>query len=92
MIKELEFENIEGAAITENQASDFLQTAQQLSEFIRNLNLDQPTNNQLVDLMVYQVHQAWNEAFTQGFQMGKEYAGWEADRTEEVQQGNGLMS
>ena len=56
---------------------DFSDAAQQLSEFIYGLPLDQPTNDRLVALMVYQVQQAEKGAFFHGFRMGMDFAEWE---------------
>lgn len=90
-----DFENIEdidGVAITVERTPEFVKVARQLSDFVKDLPLDQPTNDRLVSLMVDQVQQAEKGAFAQGFRMGREYDGWEADHTEEVQQGNDLLS
>lgn len=48
----------------------FFQAAQMLSDFIKDLPLDQPTNDQLVALMVEQVKVAEHNALLQGFEMG----------------------
>ena len=76
----IEYENIEGidgAAITVERTPDFFQVAQQLSDFIKDLPLDQPTNDRLIALMVEQVQKAEHGAFVQGFRMGCEYSGGE---------------
>ena len=65
--------DIEGTAIAIERTPDFFQVAQQLSEFIHGLPLDQPTNDRLVALMVDQVQQAERGAFAHGFRMGMEF-------------------
>lgn len=87
-----EFTNIDEAAISIERTPDFFQVAQQLSDYIKTLPLDQHSNDRLVALMVEQVQQAEKGAFSQGFRMGKEYADWEADHTEEARQGSCLLS
>ena len=62
--------DIEGVAIAIERTPDFFQVAQQLSEFIHGLPLDQTTNDRLVALMVDQVQQAERGAFAHGFRMG----------------------
>lgn len=59
------------------RTADFFDTAQQLSEFIHGLPLDQPTNDRLVALMVEQVQQAEKGAFFHGFRMGMDFSEWE---------------
>ena len=66
--------DIEGTAIAIERTPDFFQVAQQLSEFIHGLPLDQPTNDRLVALMVDQVQQAERGAFAHGFCMGIDFA------------------
>lgn len=67
--------DIEGAAIAIERTPDFFQVAQQLSEFIHGLPLDQPTNDRLVALVVDQVQQAESGAFAHGFRMGMNFMG-----------------
>lgn len=74
MIKET-IQDIEGTAIAIERTPDFFQVAQQLSEFIHGLPLDQSTNDRLVALMVNQVQQAERGAFAHGFRMGMDFAG-----------------
>lgn len=62
------------------RTADFFDSAQQLSEFIHGLPLDQPTNDRLVALMVEQVQQAEKGAFSHGFRMGMDYAEWEQSK------------
>jgi hypothetical protein len=76
MKETIEFETvhaIEGAAIAIERTPDFFQVAQQLSDFIYGLPLDQPTNDRLEALMVDQVQQAEKGAFAHGFRMGMEF-------------------
>lgn len=68
--------NIENAAIRINRTEDFQQMAQQLSEFVAALHLDQPTNDRLVALIIEQVRQAEKDSFMQGFDMGLKYANY----------------
>lgn len=72
--------NIEEAAIAVERTPDFFQVAEQLSEFICGLRLDQPTNDRLVALMVDQVQQAEKGAFAHGFRMGMEFEQHESNR------------
>lgn len=65
--------DIAGAAISIERTPDFFQVAQQLSEFIHGLPLDQPTNDRLVALMVDQVQQAERGAFAHGFRLGMDF-------------------
>lgn len=76
MKETIEFEtvhDIEGAAIAIERTQIFFQVAQQLSDFIYGLPLDQPTNDRLVALMVDQVQQAEKGAFAHGFRIGMEF-------------------
>ena len=76
MKETIEFEtvhDIEGAAIAIERTPVFFQVAQQLSDFICGLPLDQPTNDRLVALMVDQLQQAEKGAFAHGFRMGMEF-------------------
>lgn len=76
MKETIEFEtvqSIEGAAIAIERTPDFFQAAQQLSEFVHGLALNQHTNDQLVAMMVDQVQQAEKGAFAYGFRMGMEF-------------------
>ena len=76
MKETIEFEtvhDIEGAAIAIERTPDFFQVAQQISEFIYGLPLDQPTNDRLVALMVDQLQQAEKGAFAHGFRIGMEF-------------------
>lgn len=76
MKETIEFEtvhDIEVDAIAIERTPDFFQVAKQLSEFIYGLQLDQPTNDRLVALMVDQVQQAEKGAFAHGFRMGMEF-------------------
>lgn len=82
----------ENEAITIERTPDFFQAARQLSDYVKALPLDQPTNDQLVALMIDQVNQAEKGAFAHGFRMGVECAGCETGHTKDVQQGNSLMS
>ena len=63
----------DGSSIAIERTPDFFQMAQQLSEFVRSLPLDQPTNDRLVALMVDQVQQAEKGAFVHGYRMGMEF-------------------
>lgn len=65
----------------------FFQTARQLSDFIKGLPLDQPTNDRLVKLMIEQVEEAEHGAFIQGFKMGRDFVIWDSDHQEESQEG-----
>ena len=65
-------QNIEDSAIVIERTPDFFLSAQQLSEFIHNLPLDQSDNDHLIALMVEQVQQAEKGAFDHGFRLGVE--------------------
>ena len=56
------------------RSAKFHLIAQQLSDFVRDLPLDQPTNDRLVALMVEQVTEAEHGAVLHGFRAGLEYA------------------
>lgn len=76
MKETIEWENVcdlMGTAVAIERTPDFFQVAQQLSEFIYGLQMDQPTNDRLVALMVDQVQQAEKGAFAHGFRMGMEF-------------------
>lgn len=57
-----------------NRSPEFFQAAQTLSNFTKDLPIDQPTNDQLVALMVEQVKVAEHDALLQGFKMGVLFA------------------
>lgn len=61
----------------------FFQIARQLSDFIKGLPLDQPTNDRLVQMMIEQVEEAEHGAFIQGFKMGRDFAIWDSEHPEE---------
>lgn len=82
----------ENEAITIERTPGFFQAARQLSDYIKDLPLDQPTNDQLVALMIDQVNQAEKGAFAHGFRVGVEFAGCEAVHEKDVQQGSSLLS
>ncbi len=79
--------NMDDVAIKIERTPEFLQAAQLLSDFIRGLPIDQPTNDRLVAMMVDQVQQAEKGAFVQGLRMGKQYSSWEQDQMQ-----SGLLS
>ena len=62
----------EDSAIVFERTAEFFLSAQQLSEFIHNLPLDQSDNDRLIALMVEQVQQAEKGAFEHGFRFGVE--------------------
>lgn len=64
--------DMEDSAIVIDRTPDFFLSAQQLSEFIHNLPLDQSVNDRLIALMVEQVQQAEKGAFDHGFRLGVE--------------------
>ena len=68
-------QDMEDSAIVIDRTPDFFLSAQQLSEFIHNLPLDQSDNDRLIALMVEQVQQAEKGAFEHGFRFGVEAAG-----------------
>ena len=61
----------------------FFQIARQLSDYIKCLPLDQPTNDHLVQMMIEQVEEAEHGAFIQGFKMGMDFALWDSHETGE---------
>lgn len=63
----------------------FYQIARELSDFIKALPLDQPTNDHLVKLMIEQVEEAEHGAFIQGLKMGRDFAIWDSENGEGVQ-------
>lgn len=68
---------VEDTGVAIERTPEFFQVAQQLSEYIHSLPLDQPANDQLVALMVDQVQQAERDAFAYGFRMGVEFERYE---------------
>lgn len=56
------------------RTAKFYLVARQLSDFVKDLPLDQPTNDRLVALMVEQVTAAEHGAVLHGFRAGLEYA------------------
>ena len=66
----------------------FFQIARELSDFIKGLPLDQPTNDRLVKMMIEQVEEAERGAFIQGCKMGRDYAIWDSGHPEESQEGS----
>lgn len=73
--------------IVEERTEKFFQIARQLSDFIKGLPLDQPTNDHLVKMMIEQVEEAEFGAFIQGFKMGREFAEYEAGHPEGAPEG-----
>ena len=61
-------------AVSINRTEDFQKIAQQLSEFVAGLPLDQPTNDRLVALMVEQLNIAEKDAYLQGVDIGVKVA------------------
>lgn len=70
--------------ISIERTPDFFQAAQQLSDYIKALPLDQPTNDRLISLMIDQVQQAEKGAFAHGFRMGAEIIGYEAQSSKKT--------
>ena len=70
------------------RTENFFQIAKQLSNFIKGLPLDQPTNDRFVKMMIEQVEEAERGAFIQGFKMGRDYAIWDPDHPEESHGGS----
>lgn len=65
-------QDMEDSTIVIERTPDFFMSAQQLSEFIHSLPLDQSNNDQLITLVVEQVQQAEKGAFDCGFRLGVE--------------------
>ena len=74
--------------IVKERTEKFFQIARQLSDFIKGLPLDQPTNDRLVKMMIEQVEEAERGAFIQGCKMGRDYAIWDSGHPEESQEGS----
>ena len=55
------------------KSEEYLMSAKEVSEFIRNLNLTTDQNNTLVKLLVDHGDLGRNDAFLQGFRMGMEF-------------------
>lgn len=55
------------------KSEEYLESAKEVSEFIRNLNLTTDQNNTLVKLLVDHGDLGRNDAFLQGFRMGMEF-------------------
>lgn len=63
--------------ITLQHTEGFYESAKQLSEFIKELPLNQQDNDKLIDLILNQVNDGMYDAFVQGFRMGRAYNEWE---------------
>lgn len=73
--------------IVKERTEKWFQIARKLSDFIKGLPLDQPTNDRLVKMMIEQVEEAELGAFIQGFKMGREFAEYEASHPEGAPEG-----
>ena len=67
--------NTASDAIRIERTPEFFQSAQQLSDYLKDLPLDRTTNDRLIALMIDQVQQAEKGAFAHGFRLGLECSG-----------------
>ncbi|WP_223556031.1 hypothetical protein [Lysinibacillus sphaericus] len=69
----INFPDLENVCIQIERTEAFIQTANELSAFLKALPLDHEENDKLVELMVKHVKEAETGAFLQGFSMGYEF-------------------
>lgn len=65
--------NYPNVAIEVNRTEEFHTIARELSDFIEKLPLYHEQNERLIKLIVKQVQQAEEDAFTQGFEIGSHF-------------------
>lgn len=66
----IKFTNLVNVALEIERTEEFVQTANELSNFLRSLPLNNEDNDKLISLMVKQVNTAEKGAFLHGFSMG----------------------
>lgn len=78
----INFPDLDNVFIGIERTEAFIQTANELSTFLKALPLNNVDNDKLVELMIKHVKEAEQGAFLQGFSMGceiSEYQGNEGD-------------
>lgn len=75
----INFPNLENVCIQIERTEAFIQTANELSVFLKALPLSHDENDKLVELMVKHVKEAEAGAFLQGFSMGYEFSEYQGD-------------
>lgn len=61
----------------------FHKAAKELDEFISSLPVGQYNSNKLTQLIIKQIQIGQQDAFTQGFRMGMEFAKWDMENPED---------
>jgi len=75
----LNFPDLENVCIQIERTEAFIQTANELSDFLKVLPLNHEDNDRLVALMVQNVREAESGAFLQGFSMGHEFSEYQGN-------------
>jgi len=75
----INFPDLDNVCIQIERTEAFIQTANELSAFLKALPLSYDENNRLVELMVKHVKEAEAGAFLQGFSMGYEFNEYQGD-------------
>ncbi|WP_068985151.1 hypothetical protein [Lysinibacillus xylanilyticus] len=75
----INFPDLENVCIQIERTEAFIQTANELSTFLKALPLNNVDNDKLVELMVKHVKEAETGAFLQGFSMGHEFSEYQGN-------------
>lgn len=75
----INFPDLENVCIQIDRTEAFIQTANELSTFLKALPLNNVDNDKLVELMVKHVKEAEAGAFLQGFSMGYEFSEYQGN-------------
>ncbi|WP_427107966.1 hypothetical protein [Lysinibacillus xylanilyticus] len=78
----INFPDLDNVCIQIERTEAFIQTANELSAFLKALPLSHDENNKLVELMVKHVKEAEAGAFLQGFSMGYEFSEYQGNEGE----------
>lgn len=75
----INFPDLDNVFIEIKRTEAFIQTANELSAFLKALPLSHDENNKLVELMVKHVKEVEAGAFLQGFSMGHEFSEYQGN-------------
>ena len=78
----INFPDLDNVFIEIKRTEAFIQTANELSAFLKALPLSHEDNNRLVALIVQNVREAEKGAFLQGFSMGYEFNEYQGNEGE----------
>ncbi|MGE8000868.1 hypothetical protein ACQKOF_19770 [Lysinibacillus sp. NPDC093190] len=78
----INFPDLDNVFIEIKRTEAFIQTANELSAFLKALPLSREDNDRLVALMVQNVREAEKGAFLQGFSMGYEFNEYQGNEGE----------